>query len=402
MIKHKIRLVIFISAIIFFFVLILSMEQALFIVGERNLSKPLTYLETIVPRSFLYYADVVIRWKSSRYLLSIILGLSLALLGASGSIDRTYGLKNAWLALRHVLSATLGIWLPKLEIDNGEKQKKRNLLDIVGGPGVIHIDSESAVLLECSSKPGRIITKGRFYIKKFEAVKYAVPLTDIHGYIEKASTITKDGIETSVSDIHYEYRLWNAQDSSNRLRSYQGLLKATYERSARSDGIVSWHQLIKIAVNASITDYIRSHRFDEVIAPRFEDEDPRVAIEERLFSQSMQKRLKGIGAELLWVDMGDIQAVDYRVDEQFVETWGAKWLGNAKVKKAFGEATAKSYESLGFIEAISQLILAIREAIETIGLKESNLDPGVLRVIAIYAIELLASKNKENEDDNDG
>ena len=101
-----------------------------------------------------------------------------------------------------------------------------------------------------------------------------------------------------------------------------------------------WHELVNFAVDSVVTNYIRSHRFDEITTPRFEDDDPREEITDRFYAESIKNRLEGVGAELLWADMGHFEAVDERVDEQFVETWGAKWLGNRQRQASFWRSPA--------------------------------------------------------------
>lgn len=95
----------------------------------------------------------------------------------------------------------------------------------------------------------------------------------------------------------------------------------------------SWDESVKNAVRGTIANYLRRHRFDDITTPRFDENDPREEIANQLNIGDARNRLKGVGSELIWVDMGHFEIVDKRVETQLIDTWGAKWLGNARYNK---------------------------------------------------------------------
>ncbi|MEA3352113.1 MAG: hypothetical protein U9Q82_16025, partial [Chloroflexota bacterium] len=187
---------------------------------------------------------------------------------------------------------------------------------------------------------------------------------------------------------------------------YQAVLDMAYQRSVRSDGITPWHDLVKIAVDAAVTDYIRAHRFDDLTAPRFTDADPRDEITNKLNSEGTKTRLKGVGAELLWADMGHFETVDEQVDQQRLETWGAKWIGNAEVQRAFGEARRISYQEFGRAEAQAEMLVSIMEALDdTDWPEDADEDERVRNIILTRTAQILDgmadrdfSTNRQSDD----
>ena len=89
----------------------------------------------------------------------------------------------------------------------------------------------------------------------------------------------------------------------------------------------------------------------------------REEIAKRLSSPGIRNRLRGLGAELIWVDIGHFEIADKRIEEQLVEVWGSKWLGGANVRRAYGDARRASLLEIGRAEAEAGIIMSILEAI---------------------------------------
>jgi hypothetical protein len=95
--------------------------------------------------------------------------------------------------------------------------------------------------------------------------------------------------------------------------------------------------------------------------------DPRQEIYDRLMGESTRKRLRERGAELTWIDVGHFDIPDKQVAEQRVAAWQAKWIGDAKIVRAYGEAQRTTYQELGRAEAQAEMLMSIVHALEDIG-----------------------------------
>ncbi len=329
------------------------------------------YLKIIPEKGLRIIAFLV---RSYRYYLLVFLGFLGIFYFGGRYIRDIYNLDKLSWAFRYLSSLLFGFPYPKITIRDGEKQLSQsefNLLDKIGGPGYLVIQPGSLALLEGANGTTRVCAEGSNFVTRFEKIRDVFSLDDRQGYIESTSATTKDGITLEVRNVLYGYRLRTGRVSSDTARqdadspysfSYRAVLNRVFSRSVGSKGITPWHDMVNLAVDAAITDYIRKNLFDDVTAPRFGETEPRIEIAKILNSEGIRDRLKGVGAELLWVDMGHFEVMDKRIEAQRVETWGAKWLGAADVRRALGDAKQHSYRDIGRTEAQAEMIISIMDA----------------------------------------
>lgn len=316
--------------------------------------------------------------RSYRYYLLVFLGFFGIFYIGARYIRVVHNLSRLRLGMRYLGSLLFAIRYPRLTIQDGEKQiplGETNLLDEIGGPGYLIIQPGSLVLLEGVNGNMRVCGEGSNFVTRFEKIRELLNLDDRHGFIESTVVTTKDGVTIKVRDINYGYRLRTGRVFSEAARqnqdapypfSFRAVLNMAFGRSVGTAGITPWHNMVNLAVDAAITDHIRANRFDTVTAPRFDRETARVEIANRLNSDRTRNRLRDVGAELLWVDMGHFEIVDKRVEEQLMETWGAKWAGMADVRRAFGDAKRQSYLELGRAEGQADMLISILEVLDSI------------------------------------
>jgi hypothetical protein len=96
----------------------------------------------------------------------------------------------------------------------------------------------------------------------------------------------------------------------------------------------------------------------QLATPRYQDKESREEIKKNIFSKGTREKLRNLGAELLWVDIGHFDIPD-KVTEQRVKTWQAKWHGIAERERAEGEAFRLTYLEQGRAEAQAELIMKI-------------------------------------------
>jgi hypothetical protein len=149
-------------------------------------------------------------------------------------------------------------------------------------------------------------------------------------------------------------------------------------------------------VDSAITDYIKEHHFDHLTAPS-QGDDPRAEIARRMMSQRVRTRLRRVGAELLWFDIGHFDVVTTELDEkeiktirdvveaQRVDTWSARWDGEAMVVRAHGEARRLAYQDMGRSEGQAEMLLGIIQALGEAS-PEDGLDDPTQRLRDLRAI----------------
>ena len=318
-----------------------------------------------------------------------------ALFASAFYVQDVYELPTLGLALRYIWASFFGFSFPHLRIEDGEKQIKKgevNLIDTIGGPGYVNIRPGNVVLFESLRSPSSVRSAALHFISRFETVKEIVSLDDQHGFIEETKAKTRDGIQVVIRDIHYRYRLRTGRrfgDHEQRrainpyLYSVQAVKDMAYNRSVTTTGLSDWHTSVRVAVDGAITDYVRANKFDQLTAPGYDDIDPRAEISKRMMSAATRSRLRSVGAELLWFDIGHFDVIEMIddelevksvIEEQRIDTWSARWDGDGMVIVAAGEGRRMSYQEVGRAEGQAALLKSILQALDEAGIETGDDD----------------------------
>jgi hypothetical protein len=354
---------------------------------------------------------VVVSWlfAGSSYSLISIRGLRhfifplTALLGAflvaGYYVQDIYELPKTRQAFRYLFYTVFGFMYPTLRIENGEKkisQDDTNLVDTIGGPGLLVVQPGNAVLCERLTEPAAVFGGGYHFLSRFETVKEIVSLQDQHGRIDQAFATTRDGIEVVVRDISYRYRVRNGRRYGDYNRrtpeqpypfSMQALRNLTYNRTVSANGISSWHDTVRGAVNSVITDYVQSVTFDQLTETQVGDLDPRQAINSRLHKKDLRERLKRTGAELLWCDIGRFDPPE-NADDIRVGFWAVPWAGDALMQRAEGEARRMQLQEVGRAEGQAELLQIIMQSLSRLNLTGGHRD-NMRKLVLIRTAQIL-------------
>jgi hypothetical protein len=284
------------------------------------------------------------------------------------------------------------------------------LLRRFGGPGNVIVEPGNVLILENLDRPSRVIAEGIHHLGRFEKIKElttdydsdgkALPtLEERHGYIKSTVAVTKDGIEVALLDIHYRYRLRMGQGFGDYVQrrleqpypvSLEGVVNMAYNRTVRwnpNDKVgepTPWHTLINIAVEGAIADFVREHKFDELLLPiirendrnasqasvgqalTFEVDFGRDLINQRILSVNLRERLRNYGADLLWWDMGHLSIRNPVVAQQLLDKWGTDWDSEAMVIRARGEAERLKWRETAQAEVQAEILLSIVQSLEAV------------------------------------
>jgi hypothetical protein len=374
-----------------------------------------------IPLLFLrFFNFVVYGFRHMIIPIAVFIGM---LLASAFYVQDVYELPNVKLGLKYMLAAFFGIGYPRLTIAGGKKQIPKgeiSLIDTIGGPGYVNIRPGNVVLFESLRTPSNVRANSVNFISRFVTIKEIVSLEDQHGFIEQASVRTKDGIDLVVRDIHYRYRLRTGRRFGDYERrkavdpypySIEAVKDMAYNRTVGKDGISSWHSAVRSAVDGGITDYIKSHKFDDLTAPNYDVSDPRSEIAKNMY-QGIRLRLRSVGAELLWFDLGHFAISDQMktaIANQRVETWSARWDGEAMVVQSYGEARRLAYQDMGRAEGQADLLLAIIQALDEAGFEggygeenKSERLKNLRSIIWMRIAQILDATAEEMRDDQSG
>jgi hypothetical protein len=299
---------------------------------------------------------------------------------AGAHFTRTsYSLADLSSAWRYLMASLFSFDLPILVIADGKPQidslGEPNLIQTIGGPGYLHIHPGNVVLLEGLDGQMRVLGAGHHFITRLERVKEVFSLEERYAQVEKIAATSRDGLEVIARDIRYRYQLDSGKYGDSGLGrtpenpypfSEQAVIQAVYNRTLDASGLGEWHTGVNALVESLIADYIRQNLVDHLTAPIIESEDPRGRILKQFFSDAGRARFREKGVELLWIDIGHFETLEKEVAEQRVNTWQARWMGNATIMRAYGESQRLAYEEMGRAEAQAEMLMSIVHGLEDV------------------------------------
>ena len=172
-----------------------------------------------------------------------------------------------------------------------------------------------------------------------------------------------------IRDVVYRYRFVAGREDRTMDDPYpfrrSALVDMMYSRAISEDGITSWNMFVSFPIMVRIMEYVNRHTVDELNAPRAFNMDPRHEINEMLSSAEVERELARGGAELLWIDIGSFSMPD-EVSQRRVETWRARWAGEAGVNRAYGEVQREALQQLGRAEANAEILASIVQELRSI------------------------------------
>jgi hypothetical protein len=74
----------------------------------------------------------------------------------------------------------------------------------------------------------------------------------------------------------------------------------------------------------------------------------------------------------LSIDIGSFEIPNKQVDKQRLNTWQAKWMGDARLNRSYGEAQHLAYQEIGRAEAQAEMLISIVHALSDVDLHRST------------------------------
>ncbi|HMX74989.1 MAG TPA: SPFH domain-containing protein [Anaerolineales bacterium] len=386
------------------------LKQVWYVIVFAIFIGPLSWFE------FVYVRPLLTGEPISRFLILPLAALISAFLSGARYVQDVFNIKHYVLAVLYLLSSFCGIKYPKIKIsENYVVGDGKNRIDQIGGPGYVFIGPGNAILTERLHGPAGVYSAGRFFLSRFETIVSTLNLDDQHGLIPAISAVTKDGIMVTVKDVQFRYRVWSGHREINTAAgrsltnpypfTVQAIRNLTYNRTVSKSGPNTWHDMVKGVISGAVSDYITKHQLDQITAPRYTDGDARKEISAQLKTSSTRDKLKDAGAQLLWCDIGHFEVDNKAVSEQRIDTWKAGWMGNADVKRAYGEAQRNAYQEIGHAEAQAEILMSIVHAFDDIDLAKEDKDRSIRNIILMRTAQVLealsvSEGSEQNTDKN--
>jgi hypothetical protein len=327
-----------------------------------------------------------------RYALAPFIAALIVLLYGGRYIQDVYELTRYENALRYFLSSIFGLpQYERLRIENGAKQLAagaENTLDKIGGPGYVIIAPGNVVLFERLTGPAAVRAAGTHFVSRFERIAAIVNLDEQIGQSSHKAT-TREGIPVEARNASYRFRLLPGKRFSGpagraMINPYPFSTKAVvdmaYNRNVRGDGLMSWGDAVKNAIDTAITAYISGTTLDKLISPSLISGDlgdvTREIVQKSLYSSGTRTSFRNLGAELLFCDIGHFAINDTKIEEtvksQRTNTWKARWIGVANKTRSDADAQRHAFQDLARAEVQAEMLVSIAHALEDAGLNKDG------------------------------
>lgn len=285
-----------------------------------------------------------------------------------------YELDDFSKVLNHLTSSIFGGGLPSLRIVNGEKEIKSgetNVVDKIGGPGLLMIEQGNVAVLETLKAPSRILGAGTHMINRGEIIKSVIMLGEYSGKMDEFIAATRDGIDMKVSGVEYRFCI-NSSKPDASLRTMQNpypfskksVYALVYNRNVGADGkIGEWTDAVMGAIRGVISEHIASHELDALLSPPAKEDHPIYQLHKKFDNPKYMDKIKAAGARLVWINIGNVYPDQNDIEAQRLKVWLAKQSGTERLLKAQGEAEKISSRERGQAESQTVLLRSIAQAL---------------------------------------
>ena len=310
-----------------------------------------------------------------RYLIMPFLAVWLAFMAGVGYIRDIYELDNFWQAFRYLFAAFFGIAYPFLSVYGGKKMVREgeaNLLNVIGGPGIVFVSPGNAVLFEGRAAPTAIYSEGSHFVPRFETIQ-PIALEDQYGELDEISTMTRDGFVVKIGRTRFRFRLLADRGTGRRINPYPysegAIYDMVYNRTVSEEGVGDWSSGVATVIRRLISGYVNRNTLDHLTAPEESGANPRGDIQRELRSPAVTSNLRQRGTEILSIDVGSFEIPNKKVEQQRLSTWQAEWMGNARLARSYGEAQRLAYQEIGRAEAQAEMLISIMHALSYVNLR---------------------------------
>lgn len=363
----------------------------------KALIKLLLFL--ILPSLFLIGIALVLRAPLAIFPIALAIAAALAI--PSWYLDRLYDLGGLWKGLEYLQISAFewGLYDSWLLVKEGAVQKDRTgYMTKIGGPGLLIVYNDSAVVTECRGAIKRVLGPGTHLLERFERVWEVVDLRP-QRWVYPVNALTRDGIPVSCEvdvlfkiDDRPEGSESPLQPTAKRPHPFteEAVLRAAtatrIREEQREDPVMKWTGRVVIgSAEGALRNILGRHRLDQLVQPEEKKGTNPLLWKEirKELEDALKKSAPQVGARIISVDIGriDIQvslpegeeeaAKELRdgVLDQWIRTWQSELERDLLTLQAEGEATLAGLEAVS-AQAKAEMVLTLVEAIQSLVTQE--------------------------------
>jgi regulator of protease activity HflC (stomatin/prohibitin superfamily) len=313
-------------------------------------------------------------------------------------LDRLYDLGGILAGAEYLFISVFGQigTRPWLVVREGALQGDlSNTIVKVGGPGLLVVYNDSAVVTECRGALKRVLGPGYHRLKQFERVWEVVDLRP-QRWVYPVSALTRDGIPISC-EVDILFKIDDRPEGSDtpltptaeRPHPFtdEAVLRAAtatrVREEKREDQMMKWTGRVVIGeAEGTLRSLLSRFRLDQLVRPGEKTgENPFWKEIREQLERELSDKARKVGARIISVGIGQVdirvsvpeeetaKALRDEVLDQWIRTWQAELERDMLTLQAEGEAALAGLEAVD-IQAKAEMVLTLIEAIETIATRE--------------------------------
>jgi regulator of protease activity HflC (stomatin/prohibitin superfamily) len=324
------------------------------------------------------------------FVVPALIGIAIALIRAGTFVAQMYSLKSLEHGIAFVANTTLGLpvgggWITVRHGDyEGSPTDVHEVPLKIGGPGVLSIKDQTAVLTERGARYSRVLGPEDHTLMPFERIRAIYDLRT-QNFDGTELSLTKDGIPVRAAVgamFRFMERMPDEPSSSPRhprflsiLRHYlrrtppgsvteppvspEALRMACYEVH-RPPNPIKWYQAAFSSATGEVRDELNRRRLDQLFAPDDPDRSPRREIAAQ-YDSAARASLAARGIELVDSTFGNLQ-LPREVTAQRTSMWQAGWEKESTITRSASEAEGLLQFQAARAEAQAELVKNIVQA----------------------------------------
>jgi hypothetical protein len=321
------------------------------------------------------------------YFLSASLIFFNAFYAAVRYVDDIYEINDFRNSLYYFQWVVFGFKLPKAKVSGGKRNPsdRFDLLERIGGPGVLKIERDNVVVIETLSAYKDVLMAGEHNLTRFDSIKDILSTEEQYEKLEDIKALTADGIQVAVKEVQIRFRIEGFFPPNAKglptvayLPSRQAVRELAYQRTVPADRkLALWTEAIKGKVSGIVRQRINNAYLGDLISPREAGEHPLEKLRKELESKETKEQFKKMGVCFNWCYIGEVYVPEVDVDRQHLQIWFAKKSGAINIVRAQSESESFASQERGRAEGQNMLLQTIVRTLQEIG--GDGKDPAVVR-----------------------
>jgi len=287
----------------------------------------------------------------------------------------------------------------------------------VGGPAVLAVHNDSAVVTEQYGRLKRVLGPGRSQLERFEKVWEAVDLRP-QRWVHEVFALTKEGIPISC-EMDISFKIDDRPDGpAHKVHAEEpyayteeAIFRAatgTWIRDVAGEGRYRrWPGRVVVGTaDGLLRNILAEYRLDWLIAPAQPGQlHPREEIRQRL-EEGLKESVGSVGARVLKVSIGAIAVksgdaetasqLSDMVSKQWIDAWHADWKVRALAGRAEGEAELLRLDTAQ-IQAQAEMVVTLIEAIQATIVSRGAIEPYVMALRFVEALRWMSYNTHTRE-----